>query len=115
MPTINKNNTIKQDSVKYQSDESIGSQYYNTSIWHSLRDWYIKHHPFCEICEQKGITRLADQVHHKVKFLTGKTHQDRMKLLTDVNNLQSVCRDCHNEIHHGKKNNDIEGDKDKQD
>lgn len=108
MPTINRTNKIQEKKVDYPHHNNISAKYYNTSRWHNLRDWYIKQHPFCELCESKGIVRLAEEVHHKTEFLRGQTEEERWKLLTDVDNLQSLCCECHNNIHYGKKDDDEE-------
>lgn len=104
MPTINKLHRIKERTVDYPHSNDIASQYYNTSRWHNLRDRYIKQHPFCEECEKKGKTKLAEQVHHIVEFMKGKTDEERWNLLLDEDNLMSLCCECHKEKHYGKRN-----------
>ena len=60
--------------------------------WKRIRDSYIKTHPFCERCFEQGILVPVDEVHHKVPISQGGTH--------DRNNLMSLCKSCHNKIHH---------------
>lgn len=103
MPTINRNKKIEEKKVLYKHHNNISKQYYNTSQWHNLRDRYIKNHPFCERCAEKGIIKLAQQVHHKIEFLTGLTDEDKWRLLLDEDNLQSLCTNCHNEIHNERR------------
>lgn len=63
--------------------------------WTRLRNRWIKHHPFCEHC--KG---PAQEVHHIIP------RSVRPDLVYDVNNLMSLCIDCHRAHHRvfaGKK------------
>lgn len=106
MPTINKKHIIKEKTVDYLHYNDISSQYYNSSRWHNLRDRYIKHHPFCEMCEMNGKVKLAEQVHHKKEFMKGTTDEERWNLLLDEDNLMSLCCECHKQIHYGKKEDD---------
>ena len=61
------------------------------SDWRKLRRWYLARHPLCEHCLTRGITKPAQDVDHKQPF-AGK--RDRLRL--DPNNLQALCRACHN-------------------
>jgi 5-methylcytosine-specific restriction protein A len=108
MPTINKNKKIMVKPTPYIHHNNISAQYYNTSQWHNLRDYYIKHNPLCERCLENGIVKPAQQVHHKIEFLSGRTDDERWRLLLDEDNLQSLCTKCHTEIHNERnklKNN----------
>lgn len=106
MPTINKGNKIKQKQTPYIHYNSLSMTYYNTTQWHNLRDRFIKVHPFCEECMKNGKVKLAEQVHHKIEFLKGKTDEERWNLLLDEDNLESLCRDCHINIHNERRKKD---------
>lgn len=70
---------------------------YNTTAWQKLRKSYIKLQPLCEKCLEKGTVRAAENVHHKRSpFIAGEINYS---LLLDPDNLQSLCRECHAEIH----------------
>jgi hypothetical protein len=114
MPTINRKHRVRQKQTTYIHLNNNSSQYYNTSQWHKLRDYYIKNHPFCERCEENGRVTLAQHVHHKIEFLTGKTEEERWKLLLDEDNLQSLCAKCHAEIHNERRKEKNLGDEDDQ-
>lgn len=103
MPTINKLKKVKEKQVPYKHEGKRGSKFYNTIQWKNLRNRYIKEHPFCEICESKGIVKLAEEVHHKEEFLKGTTEEDKWNLLLDEDNLMSLCSDCHHEIHNEER------------
>ncbi|MGN1114365.1 MAG: HNH endonuclease [Oscillospiraceae bacterium] len=75
---------------KYSRDPKIRKKYGYS--WKRIRDRYAKEHPFCELCYAKGILNPVDEVHHKIPLSQGGTH--------DVSNLMSLCRSCHNKIHH---------------
>ncbi len=103
MPTINKLHKVREKKVPYKHDGKKGAIFYNTKQWHNLRNRYIKEHPFCELCEQRGIVRLAEEVHHKEEFLKGITDEEKWQLLLDEDNLMSLCSDCHHEIHNDNR------------
>lgn len=101
MPTINKQR-IRGKQVQYRHN-NVSAQYYNTSAWRNLRNYYIKRHPLCEECMKNGKVKAAEEVHHIKEFLRGKTDEERYLLLTDESNLMSVCRKCHMKIHSRRK------------
>lgn len=110
MPTINRTVKVKQPKQVYQHTRQ-SQQYYNTLQWKNLRNSYIKEHPFCQYCyDHYGRIRLAEEVHHVREILSGLTEEERMELLLDRDNLMSVCRDCHLEIHNQKRKEITPGD-----
>ena len=77
---------------------------YNSSTWKTLRDEKLRQKPLCECCLKKGIIKVALDVHHKVSFMSTNDPVERYRLAYDLDNLQSLCRECHNAIHNPKKN-----------
>jgi len=78
MPTINlKRNSVKP--VKWHT--STSAPYYNSSGWKHLRNAYLSCHPLCERCMLRGISKPAEEVHHKKPFLSGQTEDERWQLL----------------------------------
>lgn len=71
----------------------------NTKRWRDLRMKKLKEHPICTICEEKGISTLATEVHHVIPVEKGKTESQMSDLMYNYNNLMSVCHDCHVQIH----------------
>ena len=68
-------------------------------VWKSIRAEYLATHPLCEDCEEKGITRLATEVHH-ITPISNETSYPRMRALAyDRNNLRALCHECHEATH----------------
>lgn len=102
MPTINRQR-ISEKPTPYKSQSKVDSaNYYNSIQWSNLRRSYIKEHPLCEECMNQGIVKAAEHVHHIIPFMSGNTDDERWNLLTDVNNLQSLCLECHHDKHRHK-------------
>lgn len=87
--------TNKKDNVNHKA-------VYNTKRWKSIRIEKLKKNPLCEICLEKGVIKLATDVHHIIPISTGKTIQDKQRLGFDLNNINSVCEECHKDIHNDK-------------
>ena len=61
--------------------------------WQKIRKVKIGLNPLCELCERKGRVVPAAVVHHIQPV-------DDMPLLRlEINNLMSLCRECHERIH----------------
>ena len=61
--------------------------------WEAARRWYLAGHPLCERCESAGRVTPAVLVHHIVPV------EQSPALRLAVENLQALCRDCHEELH----------------
>jgi len=85
---------IKHSKAKYarQPDRrgSAASRGYDNQ-WRKLRNSFIMHNPLCRHCEESGRVTPAQDVDHRKPF---KGKDDPLRL--DWNNLQSLCRQCHN-------------------
>lgn len=71
----------------------------HTSKWQRLRRWKLKEHPMCELCEQKGRTTLATEVHHVTPVEFGLNNDQKKELMFNAGNLMSLCHQCHVELH----------------
>ena len=60
-------------------------------VWKRIRDSYVKQHPFCERCLEKGVLVPVEEVHHKLPLADGGTHAR--------DNLIALCKACHAKIH----------------
>ena len=93
MPTINlwrkRNRGATTNSKAY-------AKIYSGKKWRNLRQWKLSENPLCEICESKGLTVVAVEVHHIV-------HLDPLNpnplIVYDCDNLQSICVFHHRAIH----------------
>jgi 5-methylcytosine-specific restriction protein A len=70
---------------------------YQNTAWRKERDNYLREHPLCEKCLEKGKITPAQDIHHKKSpFKNGEINWN---LLYDVNNLMALCKECHGNIH----------------
>lgn len=98
MPYLNKPPKKEKSTQHNQTDmRKLRQGAYNQTSWKKLRATYLKQHPLCEECLKIGKVTPASSVHHiKTPFSKGEVNQF---LLLDYNNLESVCHECHAEIH----------------
>ena len=75
---------------QYTREEGVKKKY-GTS-WKKARDRHAAKYPYCEQCYREGRITMMDEVHHIVPVSRGGTNED--------SNLMSLCRSCHNKIHH---------------
>ena len=91
-----------QKNKKSRSEEDRRkerSKVYNTSRWRQLRLFKLQTSPCCERCG--SIDDL--QVHHKVSPFDGYFSAQRFdELAFGLDNLETLCRDCHNAEHNKK-------------
>lgn len=57
--------------------------------WRSLRKAHLFCEPLCVFCKRKGIAARGEVVDHIVP------HKGSRALLFDPNNLQTLCKSCH--------------------
>lgn len=102
MPTIDKKDYFKQHIVK--SKKKNATEYtkfkhrvYASEKWRRMREVYLYEHPLCERCEERGLITPAEDVHHRESF--GEHLTNWRAYAYDYNNLMSVCKHCHGEIH----------------
>ncbi|MEK4884886.1 HNH endonuclease signature motif containing protein [Bacillus sp. FSL W8-0223] len=79
--------------VRWNRDNEKYAKFYASKEWRDLRNAYISAHPLCERCLVNGIVKQAKIVHHKIEV------RDDWNKRLDYDNLQAVCRECHNGIH----------------
>lgn len=112
MPTIKTLKQIRQEhQLQYKKKKKnpivkfdISQKIYNSKNWKQLRELYYSEHPLCEQCLEKGIIKAAEEIHHKIPFLTGQTLEEQYHLAYNKDNLQSLCSQCHHEIHNQMRN-----------
>lgn len=74
---------------KYDRNPAVRRRY--GRAWKRIRDSYVKSHPFCELCYEKGVLVRTEEVHHKTPLSMGGTHER--------GNLIALCKSCHARIH----------------
>ena len=74
-------------------------EFYNTNAWRHVRDLKLKQDPYCELCRQRGIIKEGECVHHAIKFFDQFTDELKENLLTDYDNLVTLCKSCHDNVH----------------
>ena len=65
---------------------------YNTRRWRKLRDYVLIINPFCVYCEEIGKYTPATMVDHIIPI------RERPDLAFDLDNLQPLCRQCHDSV-----------------
>lgn len=99
MPWINKPQKKQAPSSAKTETEmrKLRQVAYQNTAWRKMRDCYIKEHPLCDECLKNGKITPAEDVHHiRSPFKKGEIN---WALLLDEDNLMSLCKTCHAEIH----------------
>lgn len=65
------------------------SHLYSHSRWRRVREFFLRRHPLCVMCEAEGRVELASVVDHI------KPHKGDMALFWDRNNWQPLCASHH--------------------
>lgn len=71
----------------------------NSREWRETRTRKLQRNPLCEEHYKDGRIVAASVVHHIVEVESGQTEDECRRLCFDINNLESLCRECHAEIH----------------
>lgn len=97
MPTIYK---PKRQRMYNSANRKDRQRIYQTERWRQLRASKLATNPLCELCEENGIITPAEDVHHKVSFMTTNDKAKRIRLAYDRANLECLCRACHQYRHY---------------
>ena len=101
MPTIRLLRNERRGIPSERRKERI--RIYSSERWKHLRLVKLYDSPLCERCLKVGKTVPAVDVHHVVSFMSVDDPVERRRLAYDYENLMSLCRACHNELHNGHK------------
>ena len=88
--------------IQFNDRSKFWSTYYNSALWRTTRLEYKSKHPICERCLHEGRVTPMTDVHHMCRFGQGRTASERWQLLTDMDNLVSLCEKCHHDVHANK-------------
>ena len=73
-------------------------KFYSSKAWQDCRNEYAKRrHYLCENCLRKGIYKPGEIVHHIIEL--DPITIENPEIALSFNNLELLCRDCHNAIH----------------
>lgn len=75
---------------------------YNSERWRRLRAWKFACDPLCELCLQKDVVAPTEDIHHIVSFMSTDNPEQRKFLAYDYENLQSLCKQCHQRVHNSR-------------
>ena len=85
------NKQVNKEYNRYKRDEA-SKRFYNSKAWRRLAALQIKREPLCAECLKAGrITPAAIADHIRPVREGGQKY--------DIDNLQSLCRACHNKKH----------------
>jgi len=87
-------------SEHYRDQQAL--PFYSSVAWQNIRRSYAasKAH-LCERCLKRGIIKRGEIVHHITPLTSENINDPAISLSYD--NLMLVCRQCHAEIHAGKR------------
>lgn len=88
--------------IQFNDRSKFWSTYYNSALWRTTRLEYKTKHPICERCLHEGRVTPMTDVHHMCKIGNGRNARERWMLLSDKDNLVSLCEKCHHEVHANK-------------
>lgn len=100
MPTINKPHRRRKKDTSIEDVER--KKIYATKRWKQLRSAKFANSPLCEICLQQGKVTVAEDIHHITSFMSTDDPIKRQYLAYDYDNLMSLCKIHHQEIHNKK-------------
>lgn len=83
----------------------------NSARWRRTRAEKIVRNPLCEECAKMGVVTPAQCVHHMTEIESAKTDKESWDLATSMNNLQSLCFECHRKVHAEKRSHSKEAHK----
>ena len=100
MAWINKKR--KASKVRKTPDEERKERHrvYTSASWRKLSDLKRRSDPLCEVCLMRGKVVPGEDVHHLRSF-TKMEGNEKIDAIHDYDNLITLCKACHRDIHHG--------------
>ena len=86
--------------MTYRDNPDIARRY-KSKRWQKLRKQKLMLNPLCERCLNNNIRVAACFIHHK-EYVTDINYMDD-NVFYNIDNLESLCKKCHNEEHFGSK------------
>ncbi|SKC57898.1 5-methylcytosine-specific restriction enzyme A [Maledivibacter halophilus] len=78
-----------KEEMEFKPKQSKHKKLYNSTRWQDLRRYRLNTQPLCVECLKKNRITPATVVDHI------KPHKGNENLFYDFNNLQSLCKSCH--------------------
>ncbi|ASS66565.1 HNH endonuclease signature motif containing protein [Paenibacillus sp. RUD330] len=78
-----------KDRHRYDRERGSASKRGYDARWRAARADYLKRHPMCLYCYQRGIVTAATVVDHIIP------HKGDKALFWDTRNWQPLCKSCH--------------------
>lgn len=86
--------------MTYRDNPEIARKY-KSKRWQKLRKEKLLLNPICERCAKKDIYKPVEIVHHK-EYVTEENYIDD-NIFFNIENTESLCKDCHNKEHFEEK------------
>lgn len=93
------NTSVEKKEGKAMAKDRDYRRMIHTVRWLKMRKYKLTQNPLCERCETMGIATAASEVHHVIPVETALGTADKEKLMFDIHNLQSLCHNCHVQVH----------------
>ena len=78
-------------------------KFYHSKEWKLARSQALaRDHYLCQVCLKRGLVKSANTVHHIIPI------KDNFKKRLDLNNLETICLECHNQEHQERGSNEPE-------
>ena len=94
------------------SQKTDKAKIYNSREWKQRRAEKLQANPLCERCLEAGYVVPARVVHHKTPIETARNYEEMKRLaFCGLDRLQSLCFQCHSDIHKQMNSRSAEGHK----
>lgn len=87
---------VKEQNKIYKKNrkDTKEQNFYNSKEWIKTRNYILMRDNYlCQLCFKEGRIKPAEIVHHIEEL------KDAWDKRLEINNLISVCKNCHNKIH----------------
>lgn len=85
---------VKKEIRQYDKKRGTSGERGYDATWQKVREMKANQNPLCEECLKNGIVKPLNKVHH-IKPI--ETHPE-LRLVME--NLMSLCNECHEQIYH---------------